>query len=203
MHGSSPWRTRRTLSRACPRCMHDAAWQDYSVGPPWPVVGARTTVVAAGIKILITTCKTPGVDDRGHPSQGMLTPRRRAVGRTRQNPSQPSHLRSTSLYPMAVRPHGRGLTQAAWPAPSACRPSHAQPHVACMGVETIASRAVISLYQLIQRYGKRHGLHRPREVGRRAAGRCASGGRAAIGGHHQQHGKGVTAVTANLDHSTK
>ena len=77
------------------------------------------------------------------------------------------------------------------PAPSGCRPSDTQPHVACMGVETIASRAVISLYLLIRRYSKRHGLHRPREVGRRAAGRCASGGRAANHVRQDQRGKGV------------
>ena len=65
-----------------------------------------------------------------------------------------------------------------------------------MGVETIASRAVISLYQLIQRYGKRHGLHRPREVGRRAAGRCASGGRAAGPLGRDPGGKGVNRFTA-------
>ena len=114
----------------------------------------------------------------GHPKQGAVTPRRRAVGKTRLSPSQGPYRRPTSLRPMPVRPHGRGLSQAASPASDGCRPSDTQPHVACMGVETIASRAVISLYQLIRRYSKRHGLHRPREVGRRAAGRCASGGRA-------------------------
>ena len=131
----------------------------------------------------------------GHPKQGAVTPRRRAVGKTRLSPSQGPYRRPTSLRPMPVRPHGRGLSQAASPAPSGCRPSDTQPHVACMGVETIASRAVISLYQLIQRYGKRHGLHRPREVGRRAAGRCASGGRAAGHLEDDQRGKGVNPST--------
>ena len=117
----------------------------------------------------------------GHPKQGAVTPRRRAVGKTRLSPSQGSYRRPTSLCPMPVRPHGRGLSQAPPRAPSGCRPSDTQPHVACMGVETIASRAVTSLYLLIRRYSKRHGLHRPREVGRRAAGRCASGvGRACL-----------------------
>ena len=94
-----------------------------------------------------------------------------SIARTIPTAYKPSSDARATPWPR-VEPGGK-------PAPSGCRPSDTQPHVACMGVETIASRAVISLYQLIQRYGKRHGLHRPREVGRRAAGRCASGGRAA------------------------
>ena len=119
----------------------------------------------------------PSAEPRGHPKQGAVTPRRRAVGKTRLSPSQGPYRRPTSLLPMPVRRSGPGLTSQPAPASDGCRPSDTQPHVACMGVETIASRAVTSLYLLIRRYSKRHGLHRPREVGRRAAGRCASGGR--------------------------
>ena len=122
----------------------------------------------------------PSVEPGGHPKQGAVTPRRGAVGKTRLSPSQGPYRRPTSLRPMPERRSGPGLTWPPPPARSVCRPSDTQPHVACMGVETIASRAVISLYQLIRRYSKRHGLRRPREVGRRAAGRCASGGRAAV-----------------------
>ena len=116
---------------------------------------------------------TPSKSGRIRPSRGVTEGR--AVGKTRLSPSQGPYRRPTSLRPMPVRPHGRGLSQAASPAPSGCRPSDTQPHVACMGVETIASRAVISLYQLIQRYGKRHGLHRPREA---AVGRADGAHRA-------------------------
>ena len=130
----------------------------------------------------------------GHPKQGAVTPRRPAVGKTRLSPSQGPYQRPTSLRPMPVRPHGRGLSKAPPPAPSGCRPSDTQPHVACMGVETIASRAVISLYQLIRRYSKRHGLRRPREVGRRAAGRCASGGRAGCHSGCDTDGKRVNPL---------
>ena len=49
----------------------------------------------------------------GHPKQGAVTPRRRAVGKTRLSPSQGPYRRPTSLRPMPVRPHGRGLSQAA------------------------------------------------------------------------------------------
>ena len=125
----------------------------------------------------------PSAEPRGHPKQGAVTPRRRAVGKTRLSPSQGPYRRPTSLLPMPVRRSGPGLTSQPAPASDGCRPSDTQPHVACMGVETIASRAVTSLYLLIRRYSKRHGLHRPREVGRRAAGRCASGvGRASGAG---------------------
>ena len=158
MRGSSPWRTRRTLSRACPRYMHDAAWQDYSVGPPWPVVGARTTVVAAGIKILITTCKNHDVGSRGHAGQGRVRDRRRAVAGIRLNPSHQPPRRSRSRRAMSSRPCGPGLTLAAGPSASACRLADGQPHVARMGVETIASRASMSLYDLIPSYDERHGL---------------------------------------------
>ena len=139
----------------------------------------------------------PSAEPRGHPKQGAVTPRRRAVGKTRLSPSQGPYRRPTSLLPMPVRRSGPGLTSQPAPASDGCRPSDTQPHVACMGVETIASRAVTSLYLLIRRYSKRHGLHRPREVGRRAAGRCASGGRARARGWYglaYQEGKGVKSV---------
>ena len=149
------------------------------------------------------TRSMPSAEPGGHPKQGAVTPRRRAVGKTRLSPSQGPYRRPTSLRPMPERRSGPGLTWLASPASDGCRPSDTQPHVACMGVETIASRAVISLYLLIRRYSKRHGLHRPREVGRRAAGRCASGGRAAYGAHRQQHGKANSTKRRELSRAMR
>ena len=59
---------------------------------------------------------------------------------------------------MSSRPCGPGLTLAASPSASAFRLADGQPHVVRMGVETIVSRASMSLYDLIPSYDERHGL---------------------------------------------
>ena len=59
---------------------------------------------------------------------------------------------------MSLRPCGPGLTLAASLSASACRLADGQPHVDRLGVETIVSRANMSLYQLIPSYNQRHDL---------------------------------------------
>ena len=69
-----------------------------------------------------------------------------------------------------------------------------------MGVETIVSRAIMSLYHLIPSYDERHGLQRQREAGRLALGRRVAAeereGRPSLTGETRA-GKGLTSKQAS------